>query len=177
MANRNGSKLFGIIDRESKTIEPFRDEENVLHLNDEYELKEEHTISNDSAFEQAIEEFMLVEEAGEKFDNEALLNGDLTPVFFGSALANFGVQNFLNAYVDYAPMPNARQTNEEVEVSPFDDEFSGFIFKIQANMDPKHRDRIAFMRVVSGAFERGMDVTLQRTNKTKNHTLYLFYGR
>ena len=66
--------------RESKTIEPFRDEENVLHLNDEYELKEEHTISNDSA-EQAIEEFMLVEEAGEKFDNEALLNGDLTPVF------------------------------------------------------------------------------------------------
>ena len=65
MANRNGSKLFGIIDGESKTIEPFRDEENVLHLNDEYELKEEHTISNDSAFEQAIEEFMLVEEAGE----------------------------------------------------------------------------------------------------------------
>lgn len=60
-----------------------------------------------------------------------------------------------------------RQTNEEVEVSPFDDEFSGFIFKIQANMDPKHRDRIAFMRVVSGAFERGMDVTLQRTSKTK----------
>lgn len=53
----------------------------------------------------------------------------------------------------------------------------GFIFKIQANMDPKHRDRIAFMRVVSGAFERGMDVTLQRTNKNKNHTLYLFYGR
>ena len=69
-------------------------------------------------------------------------------------------------------MPNARQTNEEVEVSPFDDEFSGFIFKIQANMDPKHRDRIAFMRVVSGAFERGMDVTLQRKNK--NHTLYPF---
>lgn len=92
-------------------------------------------------------------------------------------MANFGVQNFLNAYVDYAPMPNARQTNEEVEVSPFDDEFSGFIFKIQANMDPKHRDRIAFMRVVSGAFERGMDVTLQRTNKNKNHTFYLFYGR
>lgn len=81
MANRNGTKLFGIIDRETKTIEPFRDEENILHLNDEYELEEEHTIGNDSAFEQAIEEFMLVEEAGEKFDNGALLNGDLTPVF------------------------------------------------------------------------------------------------
>ena len=62
-------------------------------------------------------------------------------------------------------MPNARQTKEEIEVSPFDTDFSGFIFKIQANMDPKHRDRIAFMRVVSGAFERGMDVTLQRTSK------------
>ena len=71
-------------------------------------------------------------------------------------------------------MPNARQTKEEVEVSPFDDSFSGFIFKIQANMDPKHRDRIAFMRVVSGAFERGMDVTLQRTNKSKNHTFNVF---
>lgn len=64
-------------------------------------------------------------------------------------------------------MPNARQTKEDVEVSPFDTDFSGFIFKIQANMDPKHRDRIAFMRVVSGAFERGMDVTLQRTSKNK----------
>lgn len=82
----------------------------------------------------------------------------------------------MNAYVDHAPMPNARQTNEEVEVSPFDDEFSGFIFKIQANMDPKHRDRIAFMRVVSGAFERGMDVTLQRTSKTKNYAFNIIYG-
>ena len=115
---------------------------------------------------------MLVDEAGEQFDDEALLSGDLTPVFFGSALANFGVQNFLNAYVDFAPMPHARQTKEDIEVSPFDADFSGFIFKIQANMDPKHRDRIAFMRVVSGAFERGMDVTLQRTlKKQKSHVL------
>lgn len=172
-----GQSFFGIIDRKSKTIEPFRDEENILHLNDDFELEEDHAITNDSAFEQAIEELMLVEEAGEAFDNDALLSGDLIPVFFGSALANFGVQNFLNAYVDFAPMPNARQTKEEVEVSPFDDSFSGFIFKIQANMDPKHRDRIAFMRVVSGAFERGMDVTLQRTNKSKNHTFNVFYGR
>ena len=73
-------------------------------------------------------------------------------------------------------MPNARQTKEEVDVSPFDTDFSGFIFKIQANMDPKHRDRIAFMRVVSGAFERGMDVTLQRTNKNKNNSFHIIYG-
>ncbi len=116
-------------------------------------------------FEQAIEELMLVEEAGEAFDNDVLLSGDLTPVFFGSALANFGVDNFLNAYVDFAPMPNARQTKEDVEESRLLS-IPGFIFKIQANMDPD-RYRIAFMRVVSGAFERGMDVTLQRTNKQK----------
>ena len=74
---------------------------------------------------------MLVDEAGEAFDNEALLNGELTPVFFGSALANFGVQNFLNAYVDHAPMPNARQTKEEVDVSPFDIDFLGLSLKFK----------------------------------------------
>ncbi|MCD8914391.1 peptide chain release factor 3 [Staphylococcus simulans] len=165
-----GQNFFGIIDREHRTIEPFRDEEHLLHINEDYELEEEHVITNDSTFEQAIEEFMLVEEAGEDFDNDMLLAGELTPVFFGSALANFGVQNFLNAYVDHAPMPNGRLTKDEEEVSPFAPDFSGFIFKIQANMDPKHRDRIAFMRIVSGAFERGMDVKLQRTNKKSKVT-------
>ncbi|MGN5883076.1 peptide chain release factor 3 [Staphylococcus simulans] len=165
-----GQNFFGIIDREHRTIEPFRDEEHLLHINEDYELEEEHAITNDSTFEQAIEEFMLVEEAGEDFDNDMLLAGELTPVFFGSALANFGVQNFLNAYVDHAPMPNGRLTKDEEEVSPFAPDFSGFIFKIQANMDPKHRDRIAFMRIVSGAFERGMDVKLQRTNKKSKVT-------
>ena len=85
-----GQNFFGIIDRKTKTIEPFRDEENILHLNDDFELQEAHAIQNDSAFSQAIEEMMLVDEAGEQFDDEALLSGDLTPVFFGSALANFG---------------------------------------------------------------------------------------
>ena len=166
MANRNGSKLFGIIDRESKTIEPFRDEENVLHLNDEYELKEEHTISNDSAFEQAIEEFMLVEEAGEKFDNEALLNGDLTPVFFGSALANFGVQNFLNAYVDYAPCLMLVRQMKKLKLARLMTSSQVLYLKFK-RIWIKHRDRIAFMRVVSGAFERGMDVTYNVLIKTK----------
>ncbi|QIN27080.1 peptide chain release factor 3 [Staphylococcus chromogenes] len=165
-----GQNFFGIIDRKERTIEPFRDEENVLHINEAYELEETHHIANDSVFQQAIEELMLVDEAGEAFDTDALMKGDLTPVFFGSALANFGVQNFLNAYVDHAPMPHARQTEEDIDVSPFDDQFSGFIFKIQANMDPRHRDRIAFMRVVSGAFERGMDVKLQRTQKKQKIT-------
>lgn len=165
-----GQNFFGIIDREDRTIETFRDEEHLLHINEDYEIEEEHPITNDSTFAQAIEEFMLVEEAGEEFDNEMMLAGELTPVFFGSALANFGVQSFLNAYVDHAPMPTGRITTDEEEVSPFAPDFSGFIFKIQANMDPKHRDRIAFMRIVSGAFERGMDVKLQRTNKKQKVT-------
>ncbi len=160
-----GQSFFGIIDRRTRTIEPFRDEENLLHLDEDYQLTESHPIESDSAFEAAIEELMLVDAAGESFDEEKLQTGDLTPVFFGSALSNFGVQNFLNAYVDFAPMPGGRLTVEGDVVEPFDSDFSGFIFKIQANMNPAHRDRIAFMRIVSGAFERGMDVTLTRTNK------------
>ncbi len=109
LANWYGESFFGIIDRKSKTIEPFRDEENILHLNDDFELEEDHAITNDSAFEQAIEELMLVEEAGEAFEYERAVEWRLNTGIFGSALANFGVQNFLNAYVDFAPMPNARQ--------------------------------------------------------------------
>ena len=75
-----------------------------------------------------------------------------------------------------APMPTLVKQMKMLKVSPFDTDFSGFIFKIQANMDPKHRDRIAFMRVVSGAFERGMDVTLQRTVRNKNNTFYFIHG-
>ncbi len=111
---------------------------------------------------------MLVEEAGDAFDRDKIATGDLTPVFFGSALSTFGIEEFLDTYVDYAPMPTPRKTKEESQVSPKNEDFSGFIFKIQANMDPRHRDRLAFMRVVSGKFTRGMDVTLARTGrKTK----------
>lgn len=160
-----GKEFFGIIDRQDKYIEPFRDEEHILQLDEDYNIIEGHPIEQDAIFKQAQEELMLVSEAGAEFDEEALKVGNLTPVFFGSALANFGVENFLNAYVDFAPSPSGRKTEDGEEISPFDEAFSGFIFKIQANMDPKHRDRIAFMRVVSGAFERGMDVNLTRSNK------------
>lgn len=160
-----GQSFFGIIDRNEKYIEPFRDEEHRLNLNEDYELETSHPIENDSVFTQAIEELMLVDEAGDAFDQEKIAKGDMTPVFFGSALANFGVMNFLNAYIDHAPSPKGRKTVDDEFIAPDHDEFSGFIFKIQANMDPKHRDRIAFMRVVSGQFERGMDATLTRTGK------------
>ena len=159
-----GQSFFGIINRKNKQINPFREEE-MLQLNDDYELETEHPISDDEAYQTALEEFMLVEEAGDEFDKEKISNGDLTPVFFGSALSTFGIEEFLDTYVDFAPMPTARKTESGSEVVPTDEGFSGFIFKIQANMDPKHRDRLAFMRIVSGKFTRGMDAVLARTGK------------
>ncbi len=99
----------------------------------------------------------LVRGASHTFSAEAYRAGKQTPVFFGSAVNNFGVQSLLDAVVDLSPAPLARPTNQR-EVAPGEAKFSGFVFKIQANMDPKHRDRIAFLRVCSGRFERGMKV-------------------
>ena len=110
--------------------------------------------------------FYLLNEAGNDFDEERVAKGELTPVFFGSALTNFGVQTFLETFLQFAPAPQPRMTKDETEINPYSEEFSGFIFKIQANMNPCHRDRIAFVRIVSGAFERGMTVTVPRISKT-----------
>ena len=107
----------------------------------------------------------LISEAGNEFDPDKIANGDQTPVFFGSALANFGVQTFLDAYLEMAPAPGQHQTLQDKEIQPIDEKFSGFVFKIQANMNPHHRDRIAFVRICSGRFEKGMDVTLDRTKR------------
>ncbi|MBI2792087.1 MAG: peptide chain release factor 3 [Gammaproteobacteria bacterium] len=101
------------------------------------------------------EQLELVKGASHPYDHEAFLAGKLTPVYFGSALNNFGVSEILDALADYAPAPQPRQTSER-EVLPQEKNFSGFVFKIQANMDPAHRDRIAFMRVCSGSYRKGM---------------------
>lgn len=98
------------------------------------------------------------------FDHAAVLAGRQTPVYFGSALTNFGVQLFLDDFVQYAPGP-AAYTSDAGPVHPADEEFSGFIFKIQANMDPRHRDSVAFLRVCSGRFERNMAVRHPRTGR------------
>jgi peptide chain release factor 3 len=97
----------------------------------------------------------LVKGASHEFDKEEFLRGELTPVFFGSAINNFGVRELLDAFADYAPAPQARDATSRV-VEAAEENFSGFIFKIQANMDPAHRDRIAFMRVCSGVYKQGM---------------------
>ncbi len=106
----------------------------------------------------------LVRGASHTFNKERYLSGKQTPVFFGSAINNFGVQSLLDAVVELSPAPLARNTASR-SVAPDENKFSGFVFKIQANMDPKHRDRIAFLRVCSGRFERGMKIKQVATGK------------
>ena len=152
---------------------------NVLN-NEVYLYKEKRTLKlnwegvNDPQLEPLItqfnlkalrEEMELLEGAGYPMDEEAVLAGELTPVFFGSALADFGVTAFLEHFLEMSPAPGPRKLADGGEVLPTDPEFSGFIFKIQANMNPAHRDRLAFFRICSGEFQRGMTATLSRTGK------------
>lgn len=109
-------------------------------------------------------EIELVQGVLNPFDLDAFLAGELTPVFFGSAINNFGVREILDALIDWAPAPLPRDATVRT-VEPAEEAFSGFVFKIQANMDPKHRDRIAFLRVCSGKFERGMKMRHLRLNR------------
>ncbi len=110
------------------------------------------------------DEIDLVRGASHEFNLEAYLAGELTPVYFGTALRNFGVNQMLDGFVEYAPAPLPRETNEQ-PVDSRSEDFSGFVFKIQANMDPKHRDRIAFMRVCSGKYSQGMKMRHVRSGK------------
>ncbi len=154
-------------------------DENVIEL---YEATGEHGARkvaskkgavDDAAFtnilgqhyhDKLVEDIELLDAAGDQFDLEKITKGELTPIFFGSAMNNFGVEPFLERFLKYTTPPLARETKAGELIQPYD-EFSGFIFKIQANMDPQHRDRIAFMRIVSGEFDKGMTVTHVQAHK------------
>ena len=110
------------------------------------------------------DEIELVRGASHEFDLGLFLAGQLTPVFFGTALGNFGVREMLDYFVQWAPAPEGRNAGTRL-VKANEEKFTGFVFKIQANMDPKHRDRIAFMRICSGAYERGMKMYHARLGK------------
>ena len=135
---------------EQKVINKLDSDEARAHLGDMYE--------------RFVEELELVQGACHEFDQAAFLKGEMTPVFFGTALGNFGVDQVLDCIVDWAPQPLSRATHER-SVEPTEEKFSGFVFKIQANMDPKHRDRIAFMRICSGKYEKGMKMRHVRIKK------------
>jgi peptide chain release factor 3 len=127
--------------------------------------------------EDLAEEAELAQAGYPEFDVEAYRHGDLTPVFFGSALKNFGVAELIDAIAKYAPPPRP-QPSEGGPVSPERDEVTGFVFKVQANMDPQHRDRIAFMRMVSGTFKRGMKLTPSGLGKPiAVHSPILFFAQ
>jgi len=137
-----------------------RTEERIIQSLDSDEAR---TLLGD-LYDRFVEELELVQGACHEFNIEEYLQGKMTPVFFGTALGNFGVSHVLDAFVDWAPAPLPRMTQER-EVQPTEATFSGFVFKIQANMDPRHRDRIAFMRVCSGKYEQGMKMRHVRIGK------------
>ncbi len=114
---------------------------------------------------QVCEEVELLEAAGAAYDPAALADAETTPVYFGSAVNNFGVELLLDGFLEYAPPPALRQSRGGMTIMPCATSFSGFVFKIQANMDPQHRDRVAFVRVVSGKFSRDMLVTHTQTGR------------
>ena len=123
------------------------------------------SILGDEAAATLREEIELLDGAGEPWDERRFLAGEITPVFFGSALTNFGVEPFLRSFKGLCPAPGPRQAAGALCVEPWDDRFSAFVFKVQANMDPSHRDRIAFARICSGRFEGGMRVHHYRLGK------------
>jgi peptide chain release factor 3 len=153
-----GKSFKGVYSLFSKNLILFTASKTQIHRDDfieiddiNSELVEKHVGAGAAA--QLREDVELIEGIYPEFDVNEYLDGQLAPVFFGSAVNNFGVQELLNCFIDIAPGPKSRET-EDRTVAPNEDKFSGFVFKIHANIDPRHRNRIAFVRVCSGKFER-----------------------
>ncbi len=163
-----GDRFRGVFDRRTRQFHLF---ERMAHGSREASVTivnlgdpKIETLIEQDLYYQFKEELELIEALGEELDLEAVHTGQLSPVFFGSAMTNFGVQLFLDAFLEYALKPSPRPSTLG-EVQPTKEEFSGFVFKLQANMDPKHRDRVAFIRVCSGKFEKDMVVHHARSGK------------
>lgn len=164
-----GQRFKGIYNRASKEFifyDQRREDDSVsVHKVDDFNSEELRTlIGDDEIFHQVVEELELLDAALPPFDPEAFLNGSLSPVTWGSAKQNFGVDIFLDFFEKHAPPPGPRTSGDSV-VIPDDKDFTGFVFKIQANMDKNHRDRVAFLRICSGKFERGMKVKHSRLGR------------
>ena len=164
----DGPEFRGVYDRENRQVHLFERtalgayRAPVAVQNIEDDLVRENM--DDGVYLRVCEELSLLEGAGSSFDLAAVQAGKLTPVFFGSAANNFGVQLLMDRFLQLAPSPAPRKNGDHI-VQPTEKTFSGFVFKIQANMNPKHRDRVAFIRIVSGVFERDMMVFNTRTGR------------
>ncbi len=159
-----GKEFEGIYDRLKNTVYLFRKKESIYLGEDKTMSDKLEGVINPANLQNLRNAMELLDGAGNEFDIGLVQQGKLSPVFFGSALADFGVTEFLEHFLQMSPPPSSRKTTTG-SVQPTDEEFTGFIFKIQANMDPNHRDRLAFLRICSGTFVRGMNVTLSRTGK------------
>ena len=159
-----GKEFKGVVDLQTKEAILFEGERHgaVTATSQRIPWDDCVDLIGEDLHEQVSEEMELVEMAGDEFTDEEFLDGKLSPVFWGSAMNNFGVEPLLRFLTEKAAPPSPRKTIDGLTISPEEERFTGFIFKIQANMNPKHRDRIAFMRVVSGAFERDMTVIIGR---------------
>ncbi len=165
----SGETFRGVYDRETHELHVFERTEHgakrapvsVAGVHDD----RIRALVDEGTYREFIDGIELLEGAGAAFDPAAMLRGDVSPVFFGSAMTNFGVELFLDRFVRMGPSPAPRMDAEHNPVNPTDERFSAFIFKIQANMDPRHRDRVAFARICSGKFERDMTVRNARTGK------------
>ena len=157
-----GKEFKGVYDRKEKNVSLFKAAMNgqkevdteIVDASDEAVLKDR---IGDAFYDKLQEDIELLDGASAEFDQEMVSAGDLTPVFFGSALTNFGVQTFLEHFLSMTTSPLPRKSDQGV-IDPFTEDFSAFVFKIQANMNKNHRDRIAFMRICSGQFTAGMEV-------------------
>ncbi len=167
----SGADFKGVYDREKNLIEAFNGGNHGQTAVQSIEGQVDDLVFKDllgeSLHEKLKEDIELLDIAGDEFDIKKVRDGSLTPVFFGSALTNFGVEPFLREFLGLTTAPLSRESDQG-EVDVFDEDFSAFVFKIQANMNPAHRDRIAFMRICSGRFKKGMEVFhIQGGNKIK----------
>lgn len=164
----SGSRFKGVVERATKTLHYFEGRD-TQHETKAEMVKWDNTVRINELVPQELQDEVnegleLLDAAGDEFDFERYERGELTPVFFGSAMTNFGVRAFLEKFLDMSPSPAAKGSDKGL-IDPLSPNFSGFIFKIQANMDPKHRDRVAFMRIVSGAYEVGLQVHHSRLER------------
>lgn len=163
-----GQRFCGVYKRASKEVVLYDQrrerQEDLVFKVDSFDDERVREKVPSEIFEQCKEEIELLDVALPPFDREAFLKGEISPVTFGSAKQNFGVETFLKFFHQYAPAPAPRKSKDSV-VDPLDKNFSGFVFKIQANMDKNHRDRVAFLRICSGKFERGIKVKHSRLNR------------
>ena len=178
----SGSRFKGVVDLKAQRFLPFSRRPNEVPHGDPVALNSNAVVQylEPEEQEEAMEGAMLVQEAAKPFDPQAFLEGHMTPVFFGSALRQFGVRELLEGLASYAPPPGlvkVRRGGEETHVAPGDSEVAGFVFKVQANMDPNHRDRIAMVRLCSGRFTRGMRLKVQNTGRQMGvHNPMLFFA-